>query len=274
MTNSPAEIQKRLAAMVPGGTQHVEARSRSAFMLDALFYDLMVLLKPSLFVEAGAFEAHASMHVAALLPECQVVAFEANPYVYNGFSESKDYSAARVDYRHQALVDSTGSNRVSFFVITSSSSGHDDRMESYNSLLKRTSNNWLGVNAYEEVSVPATTLDHEFGNKTGHFAMWMDVEGASKEVLSGAHRFLDRCDIAKIEVEEHLFWESQWLVGDVVAEMARHGMEPLARDIEGEGGRQYNMLFGSRRFLSRSDTQNCISYYMAEGGRGGVTGHH
>ncbi|MFJ6054677.1 FkbM family methyltransferase [Streptomyces sp. NPDC092307] len=265
MTKSPAEIQEWLAARVPSGAQDTESRHQSALMLDALFYDLMVMSGPSLFVEAGAFEAHASMQVAALLPECQVVAFEANPYAYNGFSESHNYSAARVCYRNQALIGSAEDDRVSFFVITSSSSGHEDRLESYNSLLKRTSNNWLGVTSYEEISVPATTLDFEFGNLTGPFSLWMDVEGASKEVLSGAQGFLDHCDIAKIEVEDYAFWQNQWLVGDVVTEMARHGLEPVARDIE--GGRQYNVLFGSQRLLSRSDARNRIACYGFENDR-------
>ncbi|MGW2320172.1 FkbM family methyltransferase [Streptomyces sp. NPDC001680] len=115
---------------------------------------------------------------------------------------------------------------------------------------------------YEEVAVPATTLDHEFEGMIGPFAMWMDVEGAAKDVLSGARRFLDQCDIAKIEVEERAFWKGQWLVPDVVAEMALHGLEPLARDVEGEG--QYNVLFGSQRLLSRSDVRNQVAQYEAQ----------
>ncbi|MEU4954824.1 FkbM family methyltransferase [Streptomyces lavendulae] len=214
-------------------------------------------------MEAGAYEARVSLRVAAGLPACRVIEFEANPYMYKGFSESTDYAARGVEYRHQALVGAPDKGRISFFVITSSSSGRDDRREGYNSLLNRKADNWLNVSEYEEAAVPATTLDRESGDVDGPFALWMDVEGASKEVLSGAQTFLDRCDIAKIEVEDQVFWEAQWLATDVVAEMAGPRMELVARDIE--GGRQYNVLIASRRLLARADVQNRISRFNAEG---------
>jgi len=229
----------------------------SALLLNTLFHDLVSLAEPTLFVEAGDFEAETSLRVAASVPGSRVVAFEANPYVYERFSTATDYAEHRVEYRHQALAGEPG--EVSLFVIASSSSWCDDRVEGYNSLLKRVGGDWLGDVEYEEVTVPATTLDHEFRDTDGRFAMWMDVEGATEMVLSGAGDFLDRCDVIKIKVEESAFWSGQWLVADVVAEMARHGLEPLARDAETE--EQHNVLFGSRRLFSRDDVQSLVAKY-------------
>ncbi|WP_052396253.1 FkbM family methyltransferase [Kutzneria sp. 744] len=227
----------------------VELLPMTVAELDDLFHDLVLRVEPRVFVEAGAYEAAASLRVARALPECRVVAFEANPYVYARFSRITDFAAGRVEYRRQALAAEKG--EVSFFVVAESSSWCDDRVEGYNSLLTRAGGDWLGDVEYEEVTVAATTLDHEFADTAGPFAMWMDVEGAARTVLSGSAAFLSECDVLKIEVEESAFWRDQWLVGDVVAELAGHGLTPLARDAETP--QQYNVLFGSRRLLARHD---------------------
>ncbi|MEW2500538.1 FkbM family methyltransferase [Amycolatopsis sp. NPDC047767] len=213
--------------------------------LDALFLDRISLLQPRIFVEAGAFEAETSLRVAEAVPECTVVAFEANPYVHRKFTAATDFAARGVDYRHQALASEPG--EVTFLVITDSASLADDRVEGYNSLLRRRGDDWLGDVEYEEVTVAATTLDREFAAAPGPFALWMDVEGATEQVLSGAGTFLDRCDLLKIEVEETPFWQDQWLAADVVEKLRQHGLEPFARDTQTED--QYNVLFARKRFL-------------------------
>ena len=256
-----SDLVERIAEMArPAGPTDHDTRARSTVLLNAVFHDLVLLAGPELFIEAGAFDAEASLRVSAEVAGCRVVAFEANPYVHDRFSRSTDYAARRVEYRHQALADVPG--EVSFFVIASSASGIEDRLEGYNSLLKRAGGDWLGDVAYEEVTVPATTLDHEFGNVNGPIAMWMDVEGATEAVLSGAKAFLDRCDVIKVEVEERAFWTEQWLVADVVAEMARHGLEPLARDIEYD--EQYNVVFGSRRLLACDNVRSRLARHQAD----------
>jgi len=115
-------------------------------------------------------------------------------------------------------------------------------------------------------------LDHEFADTEGPYAMWMDVEGATRTVLSGAGAFLGRCDVLKIEVEESAFWREQWLVGDIVAELARHGLEPLARDAESD--EQYNVLFGSRRLLARHGVLDHVARHHISSGQGMSRGLH
>ncbi len=214
--------------------------------LDRLFLEQIALLRPRVFVEAGAHEAQTSLAVAAAVPDCAVVAFEANPYVHRKFAAGTDFAAHHVDYRHQALSSLPG--EATFLVITDSASLADDRVEGYNSLLRRAGGDWLGDVEYEEVTVAATTLDHEFADRAGPFALWLDVEGATEQVLAGGREFLGRCDLLKVEVEETPFWQDQWLAEDVVAELRGHGLEPVARDTQTE--EQYNVVFASERLRS------------------------
>lgn len=240
------------------GSAATRARSRSR--LDTLFHDLVAAARPVLFVEGGAYEAAASLRVAAALPDCCVVAFEANPYVHDHFSRTVDYESADVAYLHRALTDTPG--EVTFRVVTSSSSLADDRLEGYNSMLTRVGGDWLGDVEYEDVTVASTTLDAEFGLLNGPVALWLDVEGATGPVLVGAPDFLSRCDVAKIEVEETEFWTGQWLARDVVDELARHGIEPVARDIQTDD--QYNIVFASARLLERHDVRSRLARYQPD----------
>jgi FkbM family methyltransferase len=236
-------------------TTYARTRELSVAELDAFFHELVVLARPSVFVEGGAFEADTSLRVAAALPGCRVVAFEANPYVYDRFSAARDFPAGSVEYVHQALSDEPGT--VVFRVVSASSSLADDRVQGYNSMLPRLGDDWLGDVEYEEVEVPATTLDAAFGDAGGPAAMWLDVEGATGIVLAGAQDFLDRCDVLKVEVEEAPFWKDQWLASDVVEALAKHGLIQVARDNQDED--QHNEVFVSERLLSRHDIQERLT---------------
>jgi peptidoglycan-N-acetylglucosamine deacetylase len=248
------------ARPVPPPATERRTREMSVSKLDTLFHDLVVLARPAIFVEGGAFEADTSLRVAAALPGCRVIAFEANPYVYDRFSASRDFAAASVEYVHQALASEPG--KVVFRVVSASSSLADDRVQGYNSMLPRIGDDWLGDVEYEEVEVPATTLDAEFGDADGPAAMWLDVEGATGIVLAGARRFLDRCDVVKIEVEEVPLWSEQWLAGAVVEAVAKHELTPVARDVQEED--QYNVLFVSERLLDRPDVQERLAEHRAK----------
>jgi FkbM family methyltransferase len=230
-------------------------REMSVAELDALFHDLVVLARPTVFVEGGAFEADTSLRVAAALPGCRVVAFEANPYVYARFAASRDFAGGSVEYVHRALADHRGT--VVFRVVSASSSLVDDRVQGYNSMLARVGGDWLGDVEYEEVEVPATTLDAEFGDDPGRAALWLDVEGATGVVLTGARTFLDHCEVVKVEVEETPFWQEQWLAGDVAEALAKLGLTPVARDRQDED--QHNELFVSERLLGRPDIRERLT---------------
>jgi FkbM family methyltransferase len=258
----PGPLAEAFASKVPVRDPDRRTRELSVAELDTLFHDLVVLARPAVFVEGGAFEADTSLRVAAALPGCRVVAFEANPYVYDRFSATRDFAAGSVEYVHEALADEPG--KVVFRVVSASSSLADDRVQGYNSMLPRVGDDWLGDVEYEEIEVPATTLDAEFADAGGRAAMWLDVEGATGIVLAGARTFLDRCDVVKIEVEQAPFWKDQWLADDVVEAMAKHRLIPVARDIQDED--QYNELFVSERMLARPDIQERVAEHKAARG--------
>ncbi|GLY03873.1 MULTISPECIES: FkbM family methyltransferase [Actinoplanes] len=220
------------------------ARLRCTDLLTDLFLDLTELAAPALFVEAGAHEATASTRVKRRLPECRVIAFEANPYVHQYMSGLHDFRRAGVEYRHEALAD--GPPEVTFRVVTDAEGLDDPRYHGFSSLNSRHHDQEQGV-VYANRTVPATTLDDVGAAVPGRTSLWVDVEGAARQVLLGGPEFLSRCDVVLIEVEDVPFWRDQWLVADVVTELQRHGLVPLARDVEYD--QQYNMVLASNRLL-------------------------
>lgn len=234
-------------------------RRCSAALLDTLFTDLAVLAEPELVVEAGAHDARTSMRMAELLPAARIVAFEANPRVHSHFARQHDFPAHRVDYRHAALAEAPGT--VEFHVIVDSASLDTDPLSGYSSLGRRVGSDWLGEITYERVAVLATSLDTEFRlSSPAPAVLWADVEGSARQVLQGARRFLDHCDLVKIEVEEEACWEEQWLAPRVLAELARHDLHPIARDAEHPG--QYNVVLAGPRLRRRAGFGERTSAYL------------
>jgi FkbM family methyltransferase len=211
-------------------------RIRSAKTLVRFFFHLVKILDIDLFVEAGAKEASSSRRAKRFLRGGRVVAFEANPYTYRRFSVENEGSG--IEYLNLALTDHAGP--ISFNVL------RDDegtpRADGQSSILKRNRGRDQ-ERGFDEVTVDGVTLDaflanYEFLNA----AIWMDVEGACKFVLSGASETLSKTSVLIIEVEDRPFWgEDHWLRERVVSHLYDLGLVPVARDFEYEY--QYNIVF-------------------------------
>jgi hypothetical protein len=71
--------------------------------------------------------------------------------------------------------------------------------------------------------------------------LWIDVEGASREVLEGCKKTLDKVSAILIEVEEKEYWNNQWLEKDVRKFLTENNFILVARD--GEYEYQYNQIY-------------------------------
>lgn len=200
-------------------------RMESVRILEEFFYDLIVSLDTRLFLEAGAKQAFASRRASKLLPRAAVVAYEANPFTFKRFDTKIDFAGEGVQYRNQALSSEPGTLSFNVRKMEDGTPSADGQ----GSLLKHTS--------YEpghlEVSVEATTLDHTLDEFNGHnVALWVDVEGATRQVLAGAARTLEKTSVVFVEVEDKEYWGDQWLSEDVVRALYQAGLEPVARDFQ------------------------------------------
>jgi len=232
-------------------------KARSVRDLSRLFFQVGSILGVDLFVEAGAKDAASSRRARRRIDPNRIVAFEANPYVYDRFAEANSGEAG-VEYEHLALSEEPGS--VTFNVMCS-----DDGTPKANgqaSLLKREGQSDDG---FVEVTVDATTLDRYFERDDfARAALWVDVEGAAHAVLSGASDTLRRTAVVMIEVEDRPYWgEKQWLREDIAAFLYRHGLVPVARDFQSRY--QYNIVFVRSDLLNVDRVRWALTLFSSAG---------
>lgn len=187
----------------------------------AEFIDIQKIMLPKLTIEVGAYDADFSKAMIGVAKE--VYAFEASPYVYEKFKNIEG-----VDYRNLAISDVSG--QIDFEIQTD-----QHRLTSNNSIMKR---NDKGNKEY--ISVESATLNDLFKDKKS-IALWIDCEGASKQVLTGASEILHSVDSIFIEVETAKFWKDQWLEIDVREYLSDFGFR-LSRS-EPQYTNQYNQIY-------------------------------
>lgn len=222
-----------------------------------LYQKLCVGLRPDWIFEIGAHEALFSRQMSQLLPEAQILAFEANPFVYERFKGQVPKSVA---YLNQAVGADTSPKTLFIPRTIPKRDGEISllRANPISSLKNRVAE---GV-SYEQVECECTTVDSLLGkaNRSSTVALWIDVEGAAGDVLLGANQSLSSAVVALfVEVETESAWSGQWLAEDVQEYLESRGFVSLARDCETTW--QYNEIFIRRELIS-DDVLNRVGDYM------------
>lgn len=203
------------------------------------------MLNPTIFCDIGANDGNASLTVRKIAPECKIFAFEANPEVYSASTAA--LHEQRIDYRNVAISDSTGTATVfaprtltRHYVDGEVIPGEivEPKTTGKTSLLPRNEDA-----TYEEFTVNTVTLDSflESEGDTPTYFLWIDVEGAANEILSGADRTLARTLAIFIETETFDFWQGQAPADQIISLLCNKGFIPFARDFE-YGDKQFNVL--------------------------------
>lgn len=231
-------------------------RQASADVLADLFFGLTRIMKPKLFIEAGAKAATTSLKVRELVPKARIVAFEANPYNVELYRKKHDYSASNVEYLHHALSNKAGD--LTFYIRKTVAGESLPPETGRSSILKRND----ASTTYDEVTVPAVVLD-AFFPKNEPNCIWMDVEGATQQVLEGGSRLLRSTKVAIIEAADRQIWEGQWLAPKTIEYMLARDLVPVARDFEYKG--QYNIVFVSKDALARDEVRRNLEYFYSVG---------
>jgi FkbM family methyltransferase len=195
--------------------------------LSERFVSMQSELKIDFAIEVGAHEAEFAQEVSKLF-NINSIAIEANPAVFDKYGPGiKD---DRVSYLNYAISDRNG--HVDLLV-------HRNDLAGNNSIKTR-----LGQHDFKKYSVKSYTLDslvEELQLSFKNIALWIDCEGANKEVLTGATETLKLCSSIFIETEDIHYWEDQWLTDDVVNFLSLKGFNMLAS--ENVYGAQKNIIF-------------------------------
>lgn len=230
-------------------------RNRSVADLENFFFRLLGVLKPELFIEAGARDGASSVRARRNTENSRIVAFEANPLNYELHKNDKRLADANVEYVHKALGDKSGEITFNVQIV-----GGKDRANGQGSMLHREA-----AEGEKPVTVDSVRLDEFF--QTDSFkgcCIWMDVEGATQQVLEGALNILSKVDVLYVEVEDRPYWHGQWLSSDVMSYLYDFDLVPVARDFQSRY--QYNILFISRETLKRDRVRFVLAEHISRVG--------
>jgi FkbM family methyltransferase len=200
--------------------------------LSDTFAKMQKALNPDLCIEIGAHAAEFSNYMAGEF-KIPAVAFEAGKDIYEKY---KNAVAPLVSYVHCAISNIDGVE--TFFV-------HDGPLRGNNGIKR--------VNfkpSYADSEVRCYRLDTYLDNHSFKNAcLWIDVEGANREVLTGAVKTLNKTSSIFIETEDSETWKDQWLTTDVINYLESLGFTKVVS--EQVYNIQQNIIFVKKSVLKK-----------------------
>jgi FkbM family methyltransferase len=204
------------------------------------FLNMQKILKPDISIEVGAYDADFSKLIAKSVNKSY--AFEASPEVYEKF---RDYMG-NIVYINKAVSSYNGVAKFNIDVRFSPADvGH-------NGIKKTSINNWAQESF--EIDVECVTLDSYFNNlDSNNVVLWIDCEGANREVLTGANNLLKNVSSIFIETETEYLFEDAWHEEDVIHYLEEKNFKLVYREEAYKN--QYNCIFIKQDLI----TENILS---------------
>lgn len=191
-----------------------------------LFLRLLRALDVTVVCDVGSMDGSEALAFRRVLPNAQVLAFEANPENLRQMEANPVLKQQRIEVVPLAVTNFTG--QAEFFLVKA-----DDPAAAYrrgmSSLHRRPDEPDL-----RSVTVQTTRLDGFLARRLApdsKLALWIDVEGKAYEVLEGACGLIRNLVLVHVETETRpCIAPNQMLHGDVVALLDRLGFRELACD--------------------------------------------
>lgn len=215
-----------------------------------LFVDIVCSSGCDTILEIGAHEGTFSRRIKERLPTARVIAFEANPLVFD--SHKNSLAQAGVEYHNLLIGEAEGTAELRV-----------PNRPDLTSRLSMGSIRGFYVDHGEVVhSVKSIRLDEFLSNNASeNIAIWMDVEGAVDAVLSGAQKTMSQVKLMYVEVEEYQLWPGQMLdhqIFSLIAGMSK--LLPQVRDIQ-RPSVQYNVILTPVMATSRPEYESALKEY-------------
>jgi FkbM family methyltransferase len=168
--------------------------------LSEQFFKMQKDINPDHCIEVGAHAAEFSVNISKQFG-IKATAFEAGSLVYEKYKNQANSNL--VSYLNYAISDVDGT--VTFKVT-------NNQMYGNSGIVQRVGFEHTEIEEVKSYRLDTYFKDAEFNNA----CLWIDVEGANKQVLSGSIKTLNKVSSIFIETEDQTYWENQWLTADVV----------------------------------------------------------
>ncbi|WP_022664366.1 FkbM family methyltransferase [Desulfospira joergensenii] len=178
-----------------------------------LFNLLLRIVKPEIVCDIGSMDGADALRFKRILPASQGLIFEANPYNFAAICQDSVIKEKSILLFNE-IVWNENCNKSFYIVKPSDIKGVDEHLRGTSSVFLR--------NAESEknrIQLRGVRLDSKISGlgALGNIALWIDVEGASYEVLEGIRGIRDRVKLIHAEVETQMVWKGQKTRSDVLA---------------------------------------------------------
>lgn len=187
-----------------------------------LFMVLLRFVPVQIVCDVGAADGRHTEKFALARRRSRIIAFEADPNTFTLLKQREILQQPRIELVNAAV--SSRSGVAPFNIIGDKDTGHWRAGGS--SLLLRSEKGLRVAREIRQDTVKAVTLGEFLGsppNNHGRIAVWIDVEGASYEVVRGMAAVASRVAFLQLEVEEVPYWEGEKLKPEIVEELANLG---------------------------------------------------
>ena len=188
-------------------------------------------------IEAGANRAEISKSFCKVLSFRSAWAFEANPQVFN------DFTSLNIPNNMKVFNLGLGSGAPQKMILKVPRQNRS-RYSGNGSFLEQ-----VNPNEYDEYEVQMSSIDDvvQKNGLKGNFALWIDVEGFTYNVLLGSFRALQSKQISYIflEMESRHYWKYGADAKSMDNFLRNFGYKRLARDYEFTG--QFNAIYTNRK---------------------------
>lgn len=215
---------------------------------EILFKLLLKYLEPKTVCDIGTMDASHSLIFRKILPKSKIYAFEANPNNAEAIRKNKRVMDAGIQLNELAISDKEG--EITFNI-------QNDNVETgswqkgASSILKRKEDE-----SGNDIRVKTIRLDNILDPASDkEIFLWVDVEGAAYEVLSGVSNILENILLVHVEVETQEIWKGQHVRKDVDKIMESYGFTGIARgkfDIQHDVVYVKNELLEKRKILMKN----------------------
>lgn len=242
-------LQRHRGSSDAGRLSPVERRQLTRDHVD-LFLRLLAINRIDFACEVGAHEASFAKRAKKSFPAARVIAFEANPTIFDLHQEA--VAAGGVEFYPLCVADRAGTTKIKVPM------GQDGLRDTMGSTL-----DFAGADEYrhfdcETVSLNEFLADFAFERA----ALWVDVEGAASLVFQGADRILENCVAIYVEVEDRALWSGQKIDSDVFRFLLDFGFVPVATDLQKSW--QYNVILIKHDQLTSRPISRAISNFHSQ----------
>jgi FkbM family methyltransferase len=192
-----------------------------------LFKTLLRLCKVDCVCDVGSCDGGDALKFRQFLPKATVMAFEANPLLYQRMVANQSLRDGRVEVFPYAVSSANGT--AVFHVTDTDYDDPREPLKGSSSLLV-----YKGLKTKEPIEVKTCRLDEFIPSRHAEVqrvGLWIDAEGAEYGVIEGIAGIKTRVMTLHVETALTPQWEGQKVYSEVESLLKSYGFVPLAHNL-------------------------------------------